>query len=733
LFLNIDPLFNEENIENKMSKKKKQNKRIRDRYGTITGKELEEKGLIPKNFHLFDGVDMNEYQLKNKTDWWGKMSTKQKLEKVQDSAPRYLTKSRFRQALDCPTKLYYTKKDNYPNSMSNDSFLMALAEGGFQVGELAKCYFPGGYDITDKGYEGSLNKTNELLKQENVIIYEAAIKYKNLFIRVDVLKKVGNEVELIEVKAKSSDGNDFSSFLGKKGEIASGWKPYLFDVAFQKYVAQNAFPTWNVKGYLMLADKTARATVDGLNQRFQLKKTDNDRNYVEIVGDTSPQALGQQVLSKINVDSIIDNLINDQGIRVVPDQSFEEYIEYLSSNYNKDKKIVQPIGSHCKNCEFQTNETQEIAGKKSGYKECWKQQLNWSDDQFKKPLIFDIWNLRTPKLLEQGIYYIEDVEQEHIGEISLNGDGSLSSKERQWLQIEKVKDRDETPYFDVDGLKKELDSYTYPLHFIDFETSMVAIPFYKGRKPYEQTAFQFSHHTVTEDGSIEHKGQYLCTEKGKFPNFEFLRALKKELENDEGTIFKYAAHENTVLNQISVQLGDYTLVEIPDKDELIDFIQSITHGANHKGNRDMVDMLDLVKKYYYHPSMKGSNSIKAVLPAVLNSSEFIKEKYSKPIYGKDSEIKSLNFESGKIWIEKDDVGVVISPYKLLPNLHNDIDSNSIDKLADGGAAMTGYAKMQFMNISEQEHKDIANGLLRYCELDTMAMVFIYEYFKELTG
>jgi hypothetical protein len=75
----------------------------------------------------------------------------------------------------------------------------------------------------------------------------------------------------------------------------------------------------------------------------------------------------------------------------------------------------------------------------------------------------------------------------------------------------------------------------------------------------------------------------------------------------------------------------------------------------------------------------------------------------------------------------------------LPNLHNDIDSGTIDefiygdKLADGGAAMTGYAKMQFMNISEQEHKDIANGLLRYCELDTMAMVFIYEYFKELTG
>ncbi len=57
-----------------MSKKKKQNKRIRDSYGTITLKELEEKSLVPKNFHLFDSVDMNEYILNNKTNWWNRMS-----------------------------------------------------------------------------------------------------------------------------------------------------------------------------------------------------------------------------------------------------------------------------------------------------------------------------------------------------------------------------------------------------------------------------------------------------------------------------------------------------------------------------------------------------------------------------------------------------------------------------------------------------------------------------------
>lgn len=69
---------------------------------------------------------------------------------------------------------------------------------------------------------------------------------------------------------------------------------------------------------------------------------------------------------------------------------------------------------------------------------------------------------------------------------------------------------------------------------------------------------------------------------------------------------------------------------------------------------------------------------------------------------------------------------------------HDDDGNMIeefiygDKLADGGAAMTAYAKMQFMHISDVEHKGISAGLLKYCELDTMAMVFIWEYFKELT-
>ena len=104
---------------------------------------------------------------------------------------RYLTKSRFKLAMECPTKLYYTGKKEYINQNIDDSFLLALAEGGFQVGELAKHYFAGGYDIETLDYDEALRETNELLLKDNVIIYEAAISYEKFFIRTDILVKEG--------------------------------------------------------------------------------------------------------------------------------------------------------------------------------------------------------------------------------------------------------------------------------------------------------------------------------------------------------------------------------------------------------------------------------------------------------------------------------------------------------------------------------------------------------------
>jgi len=52
-----------------------------------------------------------------------------------------------------------------------------------------------------------------------------------------------------------------------------------------------------------------------------------------------------------------------------------------------------------------------------------------------------------------------------------------------------------------------------------------------------------------------------------------------------------------------------------------------------------------------------------------------------------------------------------------------------ENLANGGAALTAYAKMQFTEMNEEERTLVVKGLLRYCELDTLAMVMIYEYWQ----
>jgi len=650
--------------------------------------------------------------------------------------PRYLTKSLYAMALGCPAKLYYADKDRYPNKNADNEFLDALARGGFQVGALAKCYYPGGYDIATLNTRAAIKQTMELLQQENVVIFEAAFQVEKYFIRADIIEKKGNTINLLEVKSKSFNGNSSRDMLGKRGKLNKDWKKYLYDVAFQKHVITRSKPNWQVKAFLMLADKDAKTTVNGLNQKFRLREHGNHRTSVEIIGGTSPADLGDEILIRVNVDDICQMIYEGTDTNQPQPRAYRNQVNYLARNYWRDKKIKVPIHKYCLDCEFQATPEEEQLGKKSGFKECWMEQLEWRDEDFEKPSILDIWNFgEKQKLIDAGIFHIDKVKPENIGKEAEINKRKLDNKSRQWLQVQRTASNDPEPYLDIEGIMEEMDKWVYPLHMIDFETSTVAVPFYRGRRPYEQTAFQFSHHQINEDGSIEHKGQYLNAEPGAFPNFEFVRMLRKELINDQGSVFRYADHENNVLNQLMVQLQDSTVTDVPDKLQLIDFIQSITHSKTRKGERDMIDLLELVKAYYWHPMMGGSNSLKVVLPAVLDSSDHIKGKYSQPIYGTNSEIKSLNFPDGWTWIKLDETGKVISPYKILPPLIDRLDEDSVeeyfksDPVADGGAAMTAYAMMQFTQMSDEERARITDGLYRYCELDTMAMVFVFEYWN----
>jgi hypothetical protein len=150
----------------------------------------------------------------------------------------------------------------------------------------------------------------------------------------------------------------------------------------------------------------------------------------------------------------------------------------------------------------------------------------------------------------------------------------------------------------------------------------------------------------------------------------------------------------------------------------------------------MVDLYKLIVSLYYSPFSKGSNSIKYILPSVINDSSFLKSKYSKPIYGTDT-IPSKNFVTHS-WLNDKE----LDPYKSLPPVFSNINDDyvgfvngqnlSFNTINDGGAAMTAYAYLQFGDLDQNLKENIRKSLLKYCESDTMAMVMIFEHFLEKT-
>ena len=618
---------------------------------------------------------------------------------------KYLTKTLFKKGLECPLKLTV----NYKSSEEKNEFLSALADGGFQTEELSRLHYRPGYLIDDRDYANSLKNTNDLLKKPDSIIYEAAFLHENLFVRTDILVKTGNVIKVIEVKAKSFDSTMNNVFINNSGRIRPEWRLYLFDLAFQKYVVQKSYPEYSIQSYLMLADKSKRASIDGLNQLFQITKNPNIRTGIDVKVE-SIEDIGDPIMEPRNLSGLINDIIS-KDIHKIHGLSFKSLVENFTELYTNQKEInwKDYNGHVCR--------------------ECWMEQFNIGDEDKLRPNIYELWQFRNQKtLFKSNIFFLDQLQKSDFDEPL---ETHLSIKNRQLLQIEKrVNESLNKPvdfYLDVDNLRDEMLEWKFPLHFIDFETCTSALPFTKGRHPYEQIAFQYSHHIIYSDGKIEHKSEYINAEPGKFPNYDFVRSLKKDLEFDNGSVFKYATHENSILNAIYDQLIDS---DETDKNELMDFIQSVTNKKeNNKliwsGERDMIDMCDLVKKYFYDSYMKGSNSIKVVLPAVIKICEFVNKKYSKKIG--EINTTSLNFSNDHVWIQDGN----LDPYSSLPIPDFSTITKpvgDINKLNNGGDALTAYAKIQYLEMSSQERKIIKESLLKYCELDTLAMVMIYEFF-----
>lgn len=386
-----------------------------------------------------------------------------------------LSKSDFKLARDCASKLWYKKK-GFPSSMESDEYMMMLADGGYMVGKMAQLLYSSGITIEGRT-DSSIAETEKLLEIEEVILFEPAIQSQDKLIRIDILVKKGNHLKLIEVKSKSFDSIEKQlKDQDNKIYFDKNWDPYLEDIAYQKMVLQEKYPQAKIDCYLLMPDKAKTTPIEGLINWFQLKevtKTGSFRNVeVEFTGD----------LQQVQTGHILDwILVNKEVEALIPE--IKKAAKIFIQSLKKDERIVVPISIACKGCEYsETDENHQI----SGFETCWGKLAYAKDSKGKRVRhILDLGRLGNinrgkggelgivDSLISQGKIKLSDLPLEAVhtkaGLPSYNG--------RPLYQLTETREFLKPEFYD------EVRNLKYPLHFIDFETSQMAIPYHANMRP----------------------------------------------------------------------------------------------------------------------------------------------------------------------------------------------------------------------------------------------------------
>ena len=270
-----------------------------------------------------------------------------------------LTKSLFMKGLPCEDRLVLTLEQE-DNKHEEDSFLKTLAQGGFQVEALARMQYPQGIFIDTKHgqYEKAAKLTKEALEQENVVLFEAAFLVDGYFVRTDILEKKGNKLKIIEVKAKSFAPGE--KFLTRADTINRKWEDKLWDLTFQKFVVGKSFPEYEVEAAFLFADKTKKASINGMNQMFRIPADGNPRTEIQIKADRLDD-LGDPILIEVNgLDEILEGIYYNRHRHSIGEVSFDGVIRKLKGITRGEHKKegyyhnIYPNFRKCKNCEFRT-------------------------------------------------------------------------------------------------------------------------------------------------------------------------------------------------------------------------------------------------------------------------------------------------------------------------------------------------------------------------------------------
>ncbi len=138
----------------------------------------------------------------------------------------------------------------------------------------------------------------------------------------------------------------------------------------------------------------------------------------------------------------------------------------------------------------------------------------------------------------------------------------------------------------------------YPLHHLDFETIMPAVPMFNESRPYQAIPFQYSLHCQeTEGGEIAHYAYLAESNSAIDPRISLIEQMIEQTKNAI-TIFMYSPYERTMINQMRRDFPVYAEELQFIVDRLVDLI------------------VPFRKKYYKTETMEGKSSIKKVLPAI---------------------------------------------------------------------------------------------------------------------
>ena len=620
---------------------------------------------------------------------------------------KYFTRHLFGAGLECPVKLYYYRHD-YPQNRQSRPFIEHAIYNKRLLTALARSVYPDGTFVDTRQVQKAADETRQLLQEDDIVLFDAIFEHQQMMARLPIIYKSGNKLTAFYIRTKAFDSRKHR-ITDAKGHINSKWEKYLLDFAFQVYLIQMGHPDLDIQAMLVMPEKSSNAYTDNLP--LLLHPLDN-----------SPKAefmnvSNQELLAKIDVTAIVEKLVNQPSFAepYLPKPTLKETLNYFSTVYFGEEKPDPEVGLKCKSCEFRIGLDRLSKGENSGFNECWSPVMaegNPSEDH-----IFDLIGPGTHRRLANENYDQKDIPDDTIFSLAsvIQSEGRISQEMRQALQVLKRKNEEVPEEIIRPVLFEELNSWQFPLHFLDFEAGNYAVPVRKNRRPYHLVVFQFSCHTLFKDGTWKHR-EWIDDFKSGYPNYELVRQLKLVPDINEGTIVQYSNFERNALKTIRSELLQEQ-DEIADAHQLIGWIEQIInrHDSSHSQPPYIADLSRLVKNFYYNSEMESSLSIKDVLRSVMSHSSYLKDIYSRSY-------SSSNFDQ-IVWWQPNGEGGARNPYSILTETGD-------SPIRRGTEAMVVYGKMIAQKLDSERQKAYQNALLKYCELDTLAMLMIYQHWQK---